>query len=51
MLEDIYNKHSLSEQIFTDFFLKDMTDKQRWDFIEAYFLGATKEELDSLSKK
>ncbi|HJB72844.1 MAG TPA: DEAD/DEAH box helicase [Candidatus Barnesiella merdigallinarum] len=50
MLSDIYDKHHLSERIFTYFFLTDMTDKQRWDFIEDYFLGASEEKLHSLGK-
>lgn len=25
--------------------MTDMTDKQRWDFIEDYFLGASEEKL------
>lgn len=45
MLADIYEKHKISEQVFTYFFQTDMTDKQRWDFIEAYFLGASMDEL------
>lgn len=51
MLSDIYEKHHLSERIFSLFFLSDMTDKQRWDFIESYFLGASEGELLSLVKK
>lgn len=45
MLFDIYEKYKYSEEVFTYFFNTDMTDEQRWDFIEAYFLGAPKEEL------
>lgn len=51
MLADIYEKYRLSERIFSYFFLSDMTDKQRWDFIENYFLGASEEELVSLARK
>ena len=45
MLADIYEKFRLSERIFSYFFMTDMTDKQRWDFIEDYFLGASEEIL------
>lgn len=45
MLADIYEKFRLSERIFSYFFMTDMTDKQRWDFIEDYFLGASEEKL------
>lgn len=45
LLEEIYEKYQLSEKIFTYFFSTPMSDKQRWDFIEAYFLGASEEEL------
>lgn len=51
MLADIYDKYRLSERIFSYFFLTDMTDKQRWDFIEAYFLGASEDELLNFIKK
>lgn len=45
LLESIYEKYRFSERIFTYFFTTKMTDKQRWDFIEAYFLGASEKEL------
>jgi ATP-dependent DNA helicase RecQ len=45
MLMDIYQKYRISEQVFTYFFNTDMTDKQRWDFIESYFLGSSIEDL------
>ena len=45
ILESIYEKYRFSERIFTYFFTKFMTNEQRWDFIEAYFLGATEEKL------
>jgi superfamily II DNA helicase RecQ len=45
MLNDIYDKFEYSERIFNHFFTTSMNDKQRWDFIEAYFLGASEEEL------
>ncbi len=39
ILESIYEKYRFSERIFTYFFTTKMTNEQRWDFIEAYFLG------------
>lgn len=45
ILENIYEKYLFSEKIFTYFFTTPMTNKQRWDFIESYFLGASEEEL------
>lgn len=50
LLNDIYRKYEYSERVFTYFFTTEMSDKQRWDFIEAYFLGATEEELFSIGK-
>lgn len=45
ILNNIYDKFHYSEWVYTYFFTNKMTDKQRWDFIEAYFLGSSKEEL------
>ena len=45
ILESIYEKYRFSERIFTYFFTTPMTDEQRWDFIEEYFLGASEERL------
>lgn len=45
ILNSIYEKYRFSERIFTYFFTTPMTDEQRWDFIEAYFLGASEHEL------
>jgi hypothetical protein len=45
MLIDIYKKYKFSERIFTYFFNTDMTNNQRWDFIEEYFLGASEDKL------
>ncbi len=45
ILNNIYEKYRFSERIFTYFFTTKMTDEQRWDFIEAYFLGASEERL------
>jgi hypothetical protein len=45
ILESIYEKYRYSERIFTYFFTTKMTNKQRWDFIEAYFLGESEEKL------
>lgn len=45
ILASIYEKYRYSERIFTYFFTTKMTNEQRWDFIEAYFLGAPEAEL------
>ena len=45
ILNSIYEKYRYSERIFTYFFTTPMTDEQRWDFIEEYFLGASEERL------
>ena len=45
ILESIYEKYRYSERIFTYFFQTKMTNDQRWDFIEAYFLGESEEKL------
>ena len=45
ILESIYEKYRYSERIFTYFFTTQMTNEQRWDFIEAYFLGESEEKL------
>ena len=45
ILENIYEKYRYSERIFTYFFTTKMTNEQRWDFIEAYFLGESEEKL------
>lgn len=45
ILESIYEKYRFSERIFTYFFTTEMTNEQRWDFIEAYFLGESEEKL------
>ena len=45
ILSNIYEKYRFSERIFTYFCTTKMTDEQRWDFIEAYFLGESEERL------
>lgn len=45
ILENIYEKYRYSERLFTYFFTTKMTNEQRWDFIEAYFLGESEEKL------
>ena len=45
ILSSIYEKYRFSERIFTYFFTTKMTDEQRWDFIEAYFLGESEDRL------
>ena len=51
ILNNIYKKYEYSEWVFSYFFTKEMNDLQRWDFIEAYFLGASKEELLSIGNR
>lgn len=45
ILNSIYEKYKYSERVFSFFFTTPMTNKQRWDFIEEYFLGASEERL------
>jgi len=47
LLEDVNRRHKLSLDIFNHFFLRELNDEKRWDFIEDYFLG---EEFDRLLK-
>lgn len=52
LLNSITEKYYFSEKIFTYFFTTPMTNKQRWDFIEEYFLGASEDRLlNFVSKK
>lgn len=45
ILESIYDKYQFSERVFTYFFSKQMTNEERWQFIEDYFLGTPENEL------
>ena len=45
ILSNINEKFRYSQKIFTYFFTTKMTNEQRWDFIEAYFLGESEEKL------
>lgn len=45
ILNSIYEKYRFAEKVFTYFFTTPMTTKQRWDFIEAYFLGENEDKL------
>ena len=38
-------RHDISNEIFDHFFTNTFTSKERWDYIEEFFLGATNEEL------
>lgn len=51
ILNNIYEKFAYSEWCFSYFFTHPMTDKVRWDFIEAYFLGADKDALIKISNE
>jgi hypothetical protein len=39
LLQKTYIKHEVSNRIFDYFFMSKLTNKQRWNFIEDYFLG------------
>lgn len=45
ILNNIYDRYTYAEHIFSYFFTTPMTDKMRWDFIEDYFLGAEENTL------
>lgn len=45
LLADVHRRHHVSVDIFKHFFLREMSDSTRWDFIEDYFLGKETEEL------
>lgn len=45
ILTNIYHKYEFSEKVFTYFFTNKMSNKMRWDFIEAYFLGESEDNL------
>ena len=45
LLNNIYDKFEYSKRLFSHFFCSKMDDKERWDFIEAYFLGEKEENL------
>lgn len=45
ILNSIYEKFEYSKRLFSHFFCSNMDDKERWDFIEAYFLGEKEENL------
>lgn len=40
LLSKTLERHYLSNQIFDHFFLRSLTNSERWDFIEDYFLGS-----------
>ncbi len=45
ILTGIKNRFETSAKIMEYFFTHDLTDQERWDFIEDYFLGALTEDL------
>lgn len=51
ILNNIYERFSYSEKIFSYFFTTKMSDEMRWDFIEDYFLGASEETLLNYKEK
>lgn len=48
LLKKTLDRHYLSNEIFDHFFLRSFDNKERWDFIEDYFLGS---DVDSLINK
>lgn len=48
VVEDVHQRQKNSVALLEQFFLADMTDAQRWQFVEDYFLGRTVEELASV---
>lgn len=45
LLEKTRMKHDVSNQIFDHFFQKNLSDAERWDFIEDFFLGTNIDDL------
>lgn len=45
LLKRTVNKHHISNKILNYFFETDISDTERWDFIEDYFLGEDEENL------
>ena len=45
LLERTRNKHDVSNKIFDHFFQKNLSDEERWDFVEDFFLGTNIDEL------
>lgn len=45
LLTRTVKRHEISNEIFDHFFTNTFTSKERWDYIEEFFLGATNEEL------
>lgn len=40
LLSKTLDRYDLSNQIFDHFFLRSLSNEERWNFIEEYFLGA-----------
>jgi RecQ family ATP-dependent DNA helicase len=45
LLTKTLERHTISNQIFDHFFLRTFTNEERWDFIEAFFLGESMDDL------
>jgi len=45
ILKKTRERHKISTEIFDHFFQNDFTNDERWEFIEDFFLGKSKEEL------
>ncbi|MBS3921998.1 MAG: DEAD/DEAH box helicase [Nitrosarchaeum sp.] len=46
VVTDVERRHKVSVEIMTYFFQNGMTDQERWDYIEDYFLGNEVETID-----
>lgn len=45
LLQDTLNKFDVSSKLFDHFFLSSMSNEQRWNFVEDFFLGADIDDL------
>ena len=45
LLQNTLNKYDVSSKLFDHFFLSSMSNEQRWNFVEEFFLGADIDEL------
>lgn len=45
ILNSIFDKQAYAERVFSYFFTTPMSDEERWNFIESYFLGVPEEKL------
>lgn len=45
LLNKTKRRFDISNELYDHFFMHSFTDSERWDFIESYFLGETKDDL------